>query len=82
MHKVLQTTNDLGSFMREARERSKMSIKKVSEKSGFTEQTITNLEKNRGSVNLFTLLSVATAINVKVAVTFEDRENPTVKELH
>jgi transcriptional regulator with XRE-family HTH domain len=82
MHKTLQTTNDLGHFIREARERSEMSIKRVSVKSGYTEQTITNLEKNRGSVNLATLLAIATAIGVKVSVSFEDRSNPIVKELH
>ena len=82
MYKILEKTHDIGTFMREARERAKLSIKKVSDKSGFTEQTVTNLEKNRGSVNVATLLAVATAIGVKVAVSFEDRENPIVKELH
>ena len=81
MRKVIQTTNDLGGFIREARDRAGMTLEAVSLKSGYTTQTLSNLEKNRGSVNLNTLLAVATTIGVKVELNFEDRQKPIIKEL-
>lgn len=81
MRKVIQTTNDLGGFIKEARERVPMTLEAVASKSGFTTQTLSNLEKNRGSVNLNTLLAVATSIGVKVELHFEDRQNVKIKEL-
>lgn len=81
MRKVIQTTNDLGGFIKEARERAAMTLEAVASKSGYTTQTLSNLEKNRGSVNLNTLLAVATTIGVKVELNFEDRQKPILKEL-
>lgn len=81
MRKVIQTTNDLGGFIKEARERAAMTLEAVASKSGYTTQTLSNLEKNRGSVNLNTLLAVATTIGVKVELNFEDRQKPIIKEL-
>jgi transcriptional regulator with XRE-family HTH domain len=81
LKKTIQTTNDLGEFMKSARERSGLTIEAVALKSGFTTQTIANLEKNRGSVNLNTLLAVATTIGVKVEVNYEDRKNIKIREL-
>lgn len=81
MRKVIQTTNDLGGFIREARERAAMTLEAVASKSGYTTQTLSNLEKNRGSVNMNTLLAVATTIGVKVELNFEDRQKPIIKEL-
>jgi transcriptional regulator with XRE-family HTH domain len=72
MKKTIQTTNDLGPFIRTAREHKKMTLEVVSSKSGFTCQTISNLEKNRGSVNVNTLLAVATVVGVRVEISFEE----------
>lgn len=81
MKKIIQTSNDLGGFIKLARERAQLTIEFVSLKSGFTTQTIANLEKNRGSVNLNTLLAVATVVGVKVELNLEDRQNIKIKEL-
>lgn len=72
MKKTIQTTNDLGPFIRTARDHKKLTLEQVSAKSGFTCQTISNLEKNRGSVNVNTLLAVATVVGVRVEISFEE----------
>ena len=79
MRKVIQTTNDLGGFIKEARERAQMTLEAVASRSGYTTQTLSNLEKHRGSVNLNTLLSVATSFCVKVELNFEDKHKPIIK---
>lgn len=81
MRKLIQVTNDVGGFMKEVRERQGLTQEKVSMKSGFTTQTIANLEKNKGSMNMSTLLAIATSIGVKVELNFEDKQNVKIREL-
>jgi transcriptional regulator with XRE-family HTH domain len=77
--KTIITMSDVGNYIKAAREKCGLTIEFVSLKSGFTTQTISNLEKNRGSVNLNTLLAVATVVNVKLELNFEDRQNVKIK---
>jgi transcriptional regulator with XRE-family HTH domain len=81
MRKLIQVTSDVGAFMKEVRERQGLTQEKVSMKSGFTTQTIANLEKNKGSMNMSTLLAIATSIGVKVELNFEDKQNVKIREL-
>jgi transcriptional regulator with XRE-family HTH domain len=81
LKKKIITSNDLGPFMFMARTKAKMTLEYVAQKSGFTSQTVSNLEKNQGSVNVNTLLAIATVIGVKIEVNFEDKNNLKIKEL-
>lgn len=81
MRKIIKITNDIGSFMKEARERSGMTQFEVAKKSGYTTQTLSNIEQNKNSVNVNTLLAICTSIGVKVELHFEDRQNIKLKEL-
>lgn len=80
MKKVLQTSNDLGTFMREARKRSGKSVNHVALKSGYSSQTITNMELNRGSIVLTTLFAVAKVIGVEIELKFDEKNNIYTKE--
>lgn len=81
MKKVIQTSNDVGDFIREARDRAGLTRKQVSKKSGYNLMSIYNMEKNKCSMNLSTVLAIATSIGVKVEFSFEDKLNVKIKEV-
>lgn len=72
--KTIITLNEVGNFIKAAREKSEFTIEHVALKSGFTTQTISNLEKNRGSVNLNTLMAVAVVVGVKLELTYQGKQ--------
>jgi len=71
MKTVIQTSNDVGNFLKAAREKAGMTQDQVSKRSGFTNQTIYNMENNKGSLNLSTVLAIATSIGVKIELNYE-----------
>lgn len=73
----IMSVEQIGKVLKETRLKMKLQIKDVAEKSGVTSQTIINVEGNKNKVNLGTLLSIASVLNIKLVLSFEDRENPT-----
>lgn len=81
LKKKIMTSNDIGPFIYMARMKAKMTLEYVAKKSGYTNQTVSNLEKNKGSVNVNTLLAIATVVGVRLEINFEDKNNIKIKEL-
>jgi len=78
--KTVETVGHVGEFLRKIRKDSGHTIESVAAKAGVTNQTITNMEFNKGAINLRTLLAVAGSLGVKIILNFEDRENIKVIE--
>lgn len=81
LKKKIITSNDLGPFIFMARTKAKMTMAHVAKKAGFSIETVSNLEKNKGSVNVNTLLAIATVLGVKIEVNYEDKTSIKIKEI-
>lgn len=70
----INTTHDLGPIFKAARQSKGLTIAKVAALSGFSLQTIINIEKNIGSTRTETLLAVGKAVGITVEVSANIKE--------
>jgi DNA-binding XRE family transcriptional regulator len=72
-----------GEKLREIRERKKMTMKDVAEKAGVTESLISQIERNKVSPAIDTLLSIAEILEIDLEYLFIDlKQNKAVQLVH